>query len=239
MDPLTGLFLFGLYKAAEKVWDKAFDAAWEPLKEAIKAKGQQWTGKGGEAQLQEAITNAAIAAREYTLENASDPALAKQVVQILADDSHQDLLLTLAEEGRKLLSSLKKPDIRRLTALCQEHLKWEAIYTKAAPPDTEDVAGVLANLLAAMREALTNQPSFLHLIAKEQRDYLREIRDVLVATPQYATEADYLAQVIAVDGRLDFTGIAVARRRDAVRVDELFAHLRAVKKNYLKKRLLY
>ena len=225
MDPITGLFLFGLYKATEKVWDKTFDAALDLIKDAIKAKGKEWAGKGSEDQLQEAITNAAIVAREFTLVNADDRDLTRQVLNVLADDSHQDLLLTLAEEGRKLLSSLKKPDVRRLTAHCQEHLKWEAIYGKAAPPDTGDVAEVVAELLAAMREALTDQPAFQHLIAKEQRDYLREIRDTLVSTPQYATEDDYRAQVIAVDGNLDFTGIAVARRRDAVRVDSLFAHL--------------
>jgi hypothetical protein len=31
MEILTGLFIVGLYKATEKIWEKGFDAAWEPV----------------------------------------------------------------------------------------------------------------------------------------------------------------------------------------------------------------
>ncbi|MCI0551879.1 MAG: hypothetical protein L0287_13065 [Anaerolineae bacterium] len=67
MDPLTGLFLFGLYKATEKVWDNAFDAAWEPVDDSLKSTFQRWAGKGEEKRRQAAFAHAAEIARKNTL----------------------------------------------------------------------------------------------------------------------------------------------------------------------------
>lgn len=45
VEPLTGLFIFGLYKATEKIWEKGFDAAWEPVDEALKKRFTRWAGR--------------------------------------------------------------------------------------------------------------------------------------------------------------------------------------------------
>lgn len=42
MEPVTALFIFSLYKATEKIWEKAFDAAWGPVDEALKARFTRW-----------------------------------------------------------------------------------------------------------------------------------------------------------------------------------------------------
>jgi len=45
MEVLTGPFIFGLYKATEKIWEKGFDAAWEPVGEALKERFTCWAGR--------------------------------------------------------------------------------------------------------------------------------------------------------------------------------------------------
>ena len=35
MEIVTGLFIVGLYKATEKIWEKEFDAAWTLVSEAL------------------------------------------------------------------------------------------------------------------------------------------------------------------------------------------------------------
>ena len=42
MEILTGLFIVGLYKATEKIWEKGFDAAWEPVGLARGEKVDDW-----------------------------------------------------------------------------------------------------------------------------------------------------------------------------------------------------
>ena len=42
MEILAGLFIVGLYKATEKIWEKGFDAAWTPVGEALKERFTRW-----------------------------------------------------------------------------------------------------------------------------------------------------------------------------------------------------
>ena len=46
MEILTGLFIVGLYKATEKIWEKGFDAAWEPVGLALKERFTRWRWHG-------------------------------------------------------------------------------------------------------------------------------------------------------------------------------------------------
>jgi hypothetical protein len=86
MEPLTiaaGLFIYGLYKATEKIWEKGLDAAWTPVDEALKTRFTRWAGRGQEAERRAAFEKAAAIARANTLRTAADPQQAGRILDAL------------------------------------------------------------------------------------------------------------------------------------------------------------
>lgn len=61
---LTGIFIVALYKTTELVWEKVFDAAWEPVDETLKARSKRWAGRDKASQREVAFAKAAQAARD-------------------------------------------------------------------------------------------------------------------------------------------------------------------------------
>jgi hypothetical protein len=72
MEPITGLFILGLFKATETIWGKAFDAAWGPVDKSLKESFARWAGTDQASKRQEAFAKAAETARANTLRLAAD-----------------------------------------------------------------------------------------------------------------------------------------------------------------------
>jgi len=225
MELLTGLFILGLYKATEKIWDKGFDAAWGPVDEALKGRFAHWAGKGKEAERRAAFAKAAEIARANTLRAATDPQQVEKILSTLNGGQDKKGAKALAEEGGKLMLFSAAPDVPRLTRLCQERLQWDAVWGEGEPPAAQTVAVVLSGFLANLREALLDQEPYHDLIQKDMRralnGILAELRPVA-----YDDEATYSSQVAEMHCQLEFVGIPELKERRPVTMEDIFIHLR-------------
>jgi len=226
MELITGLFIFGLYKATEKIWDKGFDAAWEPVDEALKARFAHWAGKGKEAERRAAFAKAAEIARANTLRAAADPQQAQKILDALNGGRDKKGAKALAEEGAKLMLFSATPDVPRLTRLCQERLHWDAVWGEGGPPAVETVAVTLSDFLTNLREALLDQEPYHDLVQKDMRRALNEILAELRPVP-YDDEATYRSQVAEMYRQLEFVGIPELKERRPITVEDIFIRLRA------------
>lgn len=160
MEILTGLFIVGLYKATEKIWEKGFDAAWEPVGLALKERFTRWAGRDKESQRRAAFVEAAARARRLTVNQARDRETTQAILEALDAERNKDTAEALAEEGVKLMLFSAHPDVPRLTQLCTEKLRWESFWEEERPPQPEAAAAVLSDFLANLREALLDQPAY-------------------------------------------------------------------------------
>jgi hypothetical protein len=103
MEILTGLFILGLYKATEEIGEKGFDAAWEPVGEALKEHFTRWAGRDKETERQAAFARAAEVARANTLRYAADPQQAEKILDALNGERDRRGAEALAEEAAKLM----------------------------------------------------------------------------------------------------------------------------------------
>ncbi len=120
-----GLFIFGLYKVTEKIWDKAFDATREPLDVSLKGRFTRWVGEGKEKQREQAFARAIEIARANTLRTSPDPEKAKHILDTLDQARDRMAAEALVEESAKLMLFSAVPDIPRVQAIVQERLKWD------------------------------------------------------------------------------------------------------------------
>ncbi|MCA9946988.1 MAG: NACHT domain-containing protein, partial [Anaerolineales bacterium] len=225
MSLLAGFFFVGLYKATEKIFDKMFDAAWEPVDESLKARFKRWAGKGKEKEREAAFSQAAEFARQRVLNDAPDQKQAEAIFNALNAAENERVAAALADFGSQTLLIGGRPDTDKLESAVSNALTWDFYSNRAAQPSAEQVAQVVADFLHHLHDALLDQEIFYSLRDAEMIKILRRIEAQGEPATPYASEAEYRAQVIEVDGRLDFTGMAVGGRREAVRVDRMFAHL--------------
>ena len=175
MAPLTGLFLFGLYKVTEKVWDKAFDAAWEPVDDSLKTTFQQWGGKGEEKVRMAAFAHAAELARRNTLADADDPSQTAAILDALNHERNREIAETLAEIAGNLLYLSGRVNPRELEAVVGEQLKWDFMAKRASQPAPVQVAEVVATFLLFLRDALLDQEPYAPFRESEIIRILRRI----------------------------------------------------------------
>ena len=225
MGVLTGLFFIGLFKVTEKIFDKVFDAAWEPVDESLKARFKRWAGKGKEKEREAAFTQAIATAHARTLQDTPDQTQAEVIFEAINAAENERVATALAELGSQTLLIGGTPDVGKLESAVSDALTWDFYNNRVAQPTPEQVAILVANFLHHLHDALLDQEIFYSLREAEMIKILRRIEAQGQPATPYASEAEYRAQVIEVDGRLDFTGMAVAGRREAVRVDKMFAHL--------------
>ena len=194
MEILTGLFIVGLYKATEKIWEKGFDAAWEPVGEALKERFTRWAGRDRETRRQAAFARATEVARANTLRYAADPQQAEKILDALNGERDKRGAEALAEEAAKLMLFSATPDVPRLTEICHRTLRFEALFAEETPPPPETVAALLSDFLTSLREALLDQEPYHDLI---QREMLRALRQIVaeLRPVAYDGEATYRAQV--------------------------------------------
>jgi tetratricopeptide (TPR) repeat protein len=226
MEPVTALFILGLYKATEKIWEKAFDAAWGPVDEALKARFTRWAGKGKEAERKSAFEKAAAVARANTLRTAADPQQAKRILDALGGERDRRGAQALAEEAAKLMLFSAAPDVPRLAEICRHTLSFDALYAGETPPPPETVGAVLSDFLTDLREALLDQEPYHDLIEKDMRRTLSEILAELRPVP-YDDEATYRAQMAEMYRQLEFVGIPELKERRPITVEDIFIHLHA------------
>jgi len=226
MELTTALFIFALFKATETFWEKGFDAAWEPVDEALKKRFKHWAGKGKEAERQAAFAQAADVARANTLRYAAEPQQTERILDALNGERDRRGAEALAEEAAKLMLFSATPDVPRLTALCQKRLRWDAIWGEGEPPPAETVAAVLSDFLTNLREALLDQEPYHDLI---QREMLRAMREVVaeLRPVAYDDEATYRYQMAEMYRQLEFVGIPELKERRPITVEDIFIHLRA------------
>jgi len=225
MEVLTGLLIVGLYKATEKIWEKGFDAAWEPVGEALKGRFTRWAGRDKETERQAAFARAAGIARANTLRYAADPQQAEKILDALNGERDKRGAEALAEEAAKLMLFSAAPDVPRLTEICHRTLRFETLF-KETPPPPEAVAAVLSDFLSNLREALLDQPAYHHLVGRETLRALREIVAELRPVA-YDSEATYRAQVAEMYRQLEFVGIPELKERRPITVEDIFIRLRA------------
>jgi tetratricopeptide (TPR) repeat protein/energy-coupling factor transporter ATP-binding protein EcfA2 len=225
MEVLTGLFIVGLYKATEKIWEKGFDAAWEPVGEALKGRFTRWAGRDKETERQAAFARAAKVARANTLRHAADPQQAEKILDALNGERDKRGAEALAEEAAKLMLFSAAPDVPRLTEICHRTLRFENLF-KETPPPPETVAAVLSDFLTNLREALLDQEPYHELI---QREMLRTLRQIVaeLRPVAYDDEATYRAQVAEMYRQLEFVGIPELKERRPITVEDIFIRLRA------------
>ena len=100
MDPiLTGVFVVALYKATELLWEKGFDAAWDPVGEGLKERFTRWAGKDKASQRRAAFDKAVPIATELTINAqypmAGDNNRQRVSAQSLPNGSHRSRPLNL------------------------------------------------------------------------------------------------------------------------------------------------
>ena len=227
MDPVTGgIFLVALYKALEKVWDKAFGAAWGPVDKALKEKFTMLAGKDKTSERWAAFKAAHETARALTIRQASDRGEAERIFEVLDGKLDKSAARDLADEASKLLLASAEPDLPRMTQAVQCALKFEALFGKEAPPAPDAVAFVLKEYLYNLREALLNQEAYHDLIEKDMRRALREIVKELRPV-EHDTEATYRTQLAEMHRNLEFVGIPEIKQRRPITVEDIFIRLRA------------
>jgi len=175
MELATAIFLFSLYTATETFWKKGFDAAWDPVGQALRKRFARWAGTDQETQRREAFVKATAIARANTLRTAPDPQQAEHILDALNSGRDRRNAEALAEEAAKLMLFTATPDVPRLAEICHRTLRFDALFTEQAPPSPEAVAVVLSDFLTNLREALLDQEPYHDLIQKDMRRALNEI----------------------------------------------------------------
>ena len=226
MEILTGLFIVGLYKATEKIWERGFDAAWEPVGLALKERFTRWAGKDKKTERQAAFARAAVVARANTLRYAADPQQAEKILNALNGERDKRGAEALAEEAAKLMLFSATPDVPRLTEICHRTLRFDALFAGETPLPPETVAAVLSDFLTNLREALLDEPAYHDLVGRETLRTLRQIVAELRPVA-YDDEATYRAQVAEMYRQLEFVGIPELKERRPITVEDIFIRLRA------------
>ena len=229
MEPLTlaaAIFTWALWVAIEQIVENAADAAWEGAAGQLKARFLRWAGKDKQAQRQAAFFKAAEIAHTNTLRYAADPQQTEKILDALNSERDKSGAEALAEEGAKLMLFSAVPDVPRLTTLCQERLKWDALWAGETPPPSETVATALSDFLANLKEAMLDQEPYHDLI---QREMLRAMREVVaeLRPVAYDDEATYRYQVAEMYRQLEFVGIPELKERRPITVEDIFIHLQA------------
>ena len=111
MEILTGLFIRGLYEATEKIWEKRFDAAWEPVGLTLQERFTCWAGRDKESQRRAAFVQATDRARRLTVEQARDRETTQALQETLDAERNKEAAQALAEEGAKLMLFSAHPDV--------------------------------------------------------------------------------------------------------------------------------
>lgn len=226
MDPLTAsLLASALFKATEKVWEKGFDAAWEPVGTGLKDRFLHLAGKGQERERRAAFAVAAQTARAQTVRQAASPQQTEQVLDALDGKLDKRVAEAFAAEAAKLMLFSAVPDVPRLSALCRRTLNFEALSSNEPPPPAETVAAVLSDYLTNLREALLDQEPYHDLV---QHDMRRALNDILAELRplDYDDEPTYRAQMAELYRELGFIGIPELKERRPITLQDIFIRLR-------------
>ena len=183
------------------------------------------TGKDKASQRRAAFNKAAVAARANTIKTAVDPETARKVLGLLDGKIDKRAAEVLGEEGAKLLLFADRPDLDRLSRVCQRTVGFEAIVSGEETLPAATIAPVLADYLDNLREALLDQEAYADLVQKDMRGVLREILTELRPV-DYDDERIYRQQMAEMHSRLDFVGIPELKERRPITVDDVFIGLR-------------
>ena len=175
-DLLGGILRAALYKATERLWENAVDAAWEPMAGPLKERFLKMAGNDRESQRRAAFAKAFAVARILTLREATDPAEAQKIFDTLDGKLDKRVAEYFSEEAVKLLLFSTVPDASDLTDVCQRTLHFEALFPERSPPSAELVGTVLSSFLTNLREALLDQEPYRDLV---QREMLRTLRQIV------------------------------------------------------------
>ena len=225
MDLLVGLFVTGLYQAVEKIWEKSFDAAWEPIDSGLKERFNRLAGKGTETERKKAFARASEKARRLTVKGAKNPQEADAILAMLNRDVNLQTAAILAEEASKVLLFAEEPDLERMIEVASKQIKWEALLKTQPIPPPETIGLVLHQYLNNLRLAMMDESSYRDLIQHEMLRALQKSLQKSADNVHYDGEAEYVTQLVERFQYLDFVGIPELKDRQALRIEDLFVHL--------------
>lgn len=227
MDLLTGLFVTSLFQAVEKIWEKVFDAAWDPLDVELKDRFTRQAGKGAESERRKAFTRASNKAKRATISQAEDSQQTETILKVLNRDANPKTAHILAEEAAKVLLFSEQPDVERMIDISEKQLKWEGFLENKTAPNSGAIALTLQKYLDNLRLGLLDESSYHDLIQHEMLRALQKNLQTSADNIRYDGEAEYISQLIKRFQYLDFVGIPELKDRQSLRIEDLFVHLQA------------
>ena len=230
MIPLADIFVQALFKATEMIWEKSFNAAWDPVHSGLLEKFTQLAGKDKERERRKAFKKASEAAIKATIARSGDPDEARKILSVVTGSTNPRLALLLAEESSKVLLFADQPDLERMLAICQREVKLESLLQNEKAPGPEEVFAVLKQYLDQLRRALVDQPEYNSLITKEILRILSSFPNLRIQETPFEimdskAEETYLSQVIHQYQNLDFVGIPELRDRQSIKIEDIFIRL--------------
>ena len=230
MSIFTAILIFSLYEVSKKLFDKGFDAAWEPVGDSLKSRFKKWAGTDEESKRQAAFAALAEVARERTISNANNPEQAELILFTLNEQANEPLAKALAQEAAKLILLSDQPDINQMVLVTQKHLRMLSALQNKDLPSGEIIAAVFTDFLVTLRNLLLDEQLNLG-----QKEVLRELRNIVsYLQPDVddleTLEADYLLKIVEKNQFLTMQGISpkVQNRTIGIRMEDVFIPLQAV-----------
>lgn len=224
MDLLSGLFIFGLYKTLEKLFEKGLDSAWDPVDSELRNRFRRLAGHDEKSKRRKAFETAVEKAYQTTISNSHDSESVNFILITLRDDVPNALAQSLSEETTKLLLLADSPNLAKITEKLYEHFTWDSGFYGSKRPNKGEILGVLDNFLQNLRNHLLDEPEYSELLQKE---ILRELRKfVQLVTPVFDSVDLYLQQLALIYETLDFVGIPEPRQSERLTINDIFVSLR-------------
>lgn len=226
MDYLIGIFVQALFKATETIWERTFDAAWDPLNASLKDRFLRFAGKDKESDRRKAFSRANDAAIRKTIREAENDIVTKKILDLVNRDTNPKVASALAEEASKVLIFSNQPDIAKMEALCSRELKMKGLLKDENAPPPEAIFITLKRYLDNLRAALMDEPEYNNLIQKEMLKALHKIQNLQPKLPiAQDDENAYLSQLINRYQDLDFVGIPELKDRQSIKIEDIFIKL--------------
>ncbi len=229
MNILAGILIVSLYEVSKKLFDKGFDAAWEPVGDSLKVRFAKWAGTDEESKRKAAFAALTQVAVERTIAKANDRTQAQRILELLLGLADKKVAEALAHEAGKLMLISDQPDVDQMVVAASKHLRLEVALKGGDLPAPEVMAVTFTDFLAQLRGLLLDKQ--LDLGQKEIILQLRKIVGQLQPDlPDLAAlERDYLTKMVEKHELLTMQGISpkVQNKTIGIKMENVFIPLKA------------
>jgi hypothetical protein len=224
-DIITSLFVIIQFLATEKVisWagGKIAESIGKPIFEAVEEKAKWISGQDDTSKRWNSFCKAFEESKKRFHQQSNNPEIAELILDALKKfDNYPknqiDLLIPLSDEFEKLSLVTEQPDINLLVDLCKR------IYEQSGElvPPENDIEDGMRDFIRIFQDRLFAQPPYRELML--DKALWEKLRG-----KKYDTKLRYLEQIINNNQTLEFVGIPEIKDRLAIRIEEVFIHLRA------------